>query len=225
MKALQLQTHPASAAPPVTVALSDLTDLADWIKTQAALLPASDDQKVWLLAHADDGINWGSVLLDDAGGALVTSRDALDEFLAGAPAGARQRAEAEIARDACPPLRAQTLQQLRLFNAHAELLLWRVGDGSFRNRTIRNQTQDTAANWLDCYDERQLVWGTHGIDLRNGFTLLRDGAQGLRHAVPRQLEIDGNGKLTTPPRLLVRHYLAKDEPFARVAASRLVRLV
>lgn len=224
MKTLQLQTHPASAAPPVTVARDDLTDLADWIKTQAALLPAAEDQKVWLLAHADDGINWGRVSLDAAGGALLTSRDALNQFLAGAPADKRQRDEAEIARDACPPLRVQSLQQLRLFNVHTELLLWRAGDGAFRSRTIRSETQDIAATWVDCYDERQLLWGTHGVHLRNGFTLLRDGAQGLRHAVPRKLEMDDNGKLTAPPCLLVRHYLAKDEPFARVAASRLVRL-
>jgi hypothetical protein len=55
------------------------------------------------------------------------------------------------------------------------------------------------------------------------FTLLRDGAQGLRHAVPVALAIGAADGKATPHRLLVRHYLA-DEDFARIVASRLVDL-
>jgi len=59
--------------------------------------------------------------------------------------------------------------------------------------------------------------------LGHSFTLLWDGAQGLRHAIPisiQSLKQDDLGNLQ-PPRLVVRHYLGK-EIIARVVASRLI---
>jgi len=54
---------------------------------------------------------------------------------------------------------------------------------------------------------------------------LRDGSQGLQHAVPVAIPLkDEAGALAGQrPRLIVRHYLAKED-VARVAASRLVGL-
>src|SRR5262249_20518527 len=118
-----------------------------------------------------------------------------------------------------PPLRVQALQQVRLFAQHAELLVWR-GEGGWQARLIRDGSDGNG--WVEAVDERQLLWGTHGTRLDHDFTLLRDGAQGLRHAVPLALPIGPKGD-AIPPRLRVRHYLA-NESFARVVASRLVDL-
>jgi CRISPR-associated protein (TIGR03984 family) len=148
----------------------------------------------------------------EADGRLMTSHEA-----------GRGNAEAEAA---CPALRAATLQQARLFAPHAEMLLWRDGDNAWHARLIRDLPSDestAAAAWHDAFDEPQLLWGTHGRHLPGGFTLLADGAQGLRHAVPMALPL-GLGGAATPPRLVVRHYLNTDG-FARVVASRLVGLL
>lgn len=221
MKQLTLKTKPAvSESVPVTS--HDLSDLAVWIDKQATALLTSAQvpKRLWLLAHSDDGINWGRVGQEDP---LITSRAALDEFIRLLPTDPRQHAEAAIARQACPELRVETIQQLRLFNEQAELILWREGVGIFRARIIRDEMNPAAAKWCECYDENQMLWGTHGISLTREFTLLRDGAQGLRHAIPCEVHVAKNGE-TTPPRLVVRHYLAKNEDFARVSVSRLVKL-
>lgn len=177
---------------------------AEWLLEQA-----HEYSLKWLLAHADDGVIWGRV----DSGRLVTSYEA-----------ARNHAHG---RNVCLPLRIETLQQARLFAPHAELLLWRDGNKqeTWHAGLIRDaQNSDEAANalWTDAFDEAQMLWGTHGDRLPDDFTLLRDGSQGLRHAVPLSLRLDADGK-TDPPRLIVRHYL-NGEGLARIVASRLVEL-
>jgi CRISPR-associated protein (TIGR03984 family) len=128
----------------------------------------------------------------------------------------------------CPAPRLATLQQARLFAPHGELLLWRDGEGCWEARLIRDARNDEATEWLEAFDEPQLLWGTHGEPLPHGFTFLQDGGQGLRHAVPLSLQLDTRSRdlpapLLAHPCLLVRHYLTRDG-FARVVASRLVNL-
>jgi len=163
----------------------------------------------WLLAHTDDGVVWGCMRT----GELVTSHEA-----------ARDRSEAD---PVCPPLRAATLLQARLFSLSAELLLWRREKNVWQARVIEDETnqphvKEPPWKWHSFYDEEHLLWGTHGIRLPHSFTLLRDGAQGLRHAVPCTLALGTDGSVT-PPRLMVRHYL-NSEGYARVVASRLCDL-
>jgi CRISPR-associated protein (TIGR03984 family) len=102
------------------------------------------------------------------------------------------------------------------------LLVWRDGEGNLQARLIRDKQSNEQSDWDDSLDEPYLIWGTHGIELPNEFTLLRDGSQGLRHAVPCKLVLGEDGT-TTPPRLVVRHYLAKED-FARIVVSRLIGL-
>jgi CRISPR-associated protein (TIGR03984 family) len=195
----RIKPHPAVAEPvPVTA----LDSVKDWLQQQA-----TQRQLPWLLAHADDGVIWGRLVE----GRLVTAHDVAQGDAAALPY--------------CPELRTVTLQQARLFGDQAELLLWRDGENIWHARLIRDADQATGdnADWLDALDEWQMLWGTHGKPLANNFTRLWDGAQGLRHAVPMSLTLANGGK-TTPPRLHVRHYLAKDEDFARIVASRLVSL-
>lgn len=204
--------HPASRQPVVDF---DPKNLISWLEGQA-----KTHKLQYLLAHADDGVIWGRV---DKKGHLQTSYDALHA------AKAREKWDGPriaAARQSLPPLRIETLQQARLFGKKGELYIWKDGDGAWNGRLIANVKDKETADWTDYFDEPQLLWGTHGTPLAHKFTLLEDGAQGLRHAVPLRLKLDEDPKTfgeTRPPRLLVRHYLT-DQGFAQVAASRLVAL-
>jgi len=178
-----------------TIAAENINDVKGWLQRQAG-----QHKLKWLLAHADDGVIWGKV---NDNGQLITSDS--------------------VASEVSPPLRAATLQQARLFSEDAELLLWRDGDNQWHARLIRKAANGETPTFTEAIDEPQMLWGTHG-EYRNRFTLLRDGAQGLRHAVPMELPLGRNSE-TTPPRLWVRHYLHKDDNgFTRIVASRLVEL-
>jgi CRISPR-associated protein (TIGR03984 family) len=192
----QIQARAATLERPQA---GEISDPSEWLQQQAAA-----GGFCWLLAHADDGVIWGR--LDD--GRLLTSHDAA-------------LGDAEAA-GVCPPLRASTLQQARVFGSAGELLLWRDGEGGWNARIIRDGGAGDLAQWKEAFDEPQLLWGTHGRQLLQGFTFLEHGAEGLRHAVPLALPLGETGA-TTPPRLVVRHYL-DDVPFAQIAASRLVEL-
>ncbi|GBC77431.1 hypothetical protein HRbin08_00909 [bacterium HR08] len=177
-----------------SIAVESISDVKAWLQTQAVRYKLK-----WLLAHADDGVIWGEL----RNGQLVTSDS--------------------VAPEVSPPLRTETLWQARLFATHAELLLWRDGDNQWHARLIRDALKGETPAFTDAIDEPQLLWGTHG-EHRNGFTLLRDGAQGLRHAVPMELPLGKNNE-ADPPRLWVRHYLREDQNgFTRIVASRLLDL-
>ncbi len=152
------------------------------------------------LAHADDGVIWGR-LQDNR---LVTSSQLFKKF------------------QVSPPLRAVTLQQACLFNDVEEVRVWRKEDGFQACRLY-----DVLNEEFDSFDEEQVLWGTRAEDRENEFTLLADGRQGLRHAVPLNVpasSFDGKS-LYRPLRLLLRHYLVKDsDGCVRVYLSRLLGL-
>lgn len=200
------------------VATDGLDNPVAWLQARAGELRQHWGADIWLLVHSDDGVNWGRL---DVAGAFIISHQALLAQQAQSNHPSDQK-EIAAALRTCPQLRRVTLQQARLFAPAGELLLWRDGDGQFHSRLIQEAAGPGA--WEEYFDEPQYLWGTHGIALAHDFTLLRDGAQGLRHAVPvpKTLLVGAGGKFT-PPRLVVRHYLAKDA-VARVAASRLVQL-
>jgi CRISPR-associated protein (TIGR03984 family) len=109
----------------------------------------------WLLAHAVDGVIWGAVTKEW----LATSHD--------------------VAPQVSPPLRLETLQQLRLFNAAYEVQLWRTDNDLQALRVTETADADTPL-----IDEPHLLWGTFAKPLAHGFTWLEDGAQGLVHILP-----------------------------------------
>jgi CRISPR-associated protein (TIGR03984 family) len=158
-----------------------------------------------LLAHQDDGVVWGKA---HTNGDWVTSNAVLNTS---------------------PALNSGRLWSARLFNAQREILLWRDGDGAWHAREIADGAGDGEPDFVEWYDEPQLLWGTHGTHKpADGvtFTLLTDGSQGLQHAVPVAIPLkkDEAGALAGQrPRRIVRHYLAKED-VARVVASRLVEL-
>ncbi|UZQ53325.1 CRISPR-associated protein Csx19 [Trichothermofontia sichuanensis B231] len=116
-----------------------------------------------------------------------------------------------------PPLHIETLQQCRIFGQEGEILLWKA-DGSWKAGLVTNADAERI-------QEKQLLLGTHGnIYASEGFTVLWDGAQGLKHAVPfTQIKFQENQKLAQPLRLLVHHYIDYDQDgLARITLSRLV---
>jgi CRISPR-associated protein (TIGR03984 family) len=200
----QIRSCPAIAAPiPVTAA-----DHANADRLAAWLAAAAKTHRLrWLLAHLDDGVVWGRWEADQG---LLTSRQAAAGDLQAAPW--------------CPELRPATLQQARLFAAHAELMLWRDDSGGWCARLIRDLAPGEAVAagtpaWDHAFDEQQLLWGTGARPLADGFSFLTHGQQGLRHALPYPLKL---GKLKTQT-LTIRHYLTRDG-LAQVDASRLVSL-
>ena len=149
----------------------------------------------YLLAHADDGVIWGRI---DSDG-LHTSHG--------------------IAAQS-PQLRAVTLQQCRLFGPSGEIFVWRDQTG-WRARLATDNTDSPA----DRFDEDQLLWGTDVERSEDGFTLLRDGAQGMRHAVP--ISVTNQQLEQRQLRLRVRHYItySEEDGEACVTLSRLVNLL
>lgn len=119
-----------------------------------------------------------------------------------------------------PKLRLKTLQRCRIFSKAGEVLLWR-SQNNWKHRFIGNLN-------CDCISEEQMLWGTHKVEEKDGFTLVEDGSEGLRHAVPL-INIPFSSdrtKLDRPLRLNVRHYINYDKDgVARIYLSRLVYLV
>lgn len=124
----------------------------------------------------------------------------------------------------CPKLRLLTLQQCRIFGESGEILLWKT-EQKWNARLVQdNSTQD-------CLEEAQILWGTKIESEKDGFTLLADGSEGLKHAVPLTdlkcyfPEDQKKGKLHRPIRLIIKHYINYNETgIARVSLSRLVSL-
>jgi CRISPR-associated protein (TIGR03984 family) len=158
----------------------------------------------WLLAHAEDGVIWGEL----RDGALITSDTAAKN-------------DQTVSRF-CPPLRVETLQTARLFAPTGELLLWRDGDQQWHCRVIRESAD--APTLTEYFDEPHMLWGDYGRALEQGFVLMEDGKQGLRHVVPLP-NAAGNHEKSRPLRLWTRHYVQDDDNgFARISAGRLTDL-
>lgn len=176
---------------PVEVSDGFNRDINAWL-----LEKAKANNLRWLLAHANDGVIWGEVRSDGLH---------LSNVLFG------------------PDLQDRTLQTARLFSETGELLLWRSGNG-WGARLVK----DGEGEIKEYYDEGQLLWGTAvdknengSIPSKDGFILLRHGAEGLCHAPPLRLQ-DAN-KL--PLQLNVRHYLNyDDEGQAYVKFCRLISI-
>lgn len=160
-----------------------------------------------LLAHADDGVIWGRMTDDET---LLTSHDVFGE-------------------PPSPALRVETLQQARLFSEGAELLLWRTAE-SWQARLAKDAPQG------EHYDQSQMLWGDGRVKVKQGFTLVEEGRQGLRHAPPVEVSeaeflveeknSEQKERSRRPLRLWVRHYLTSDPEsgVVDVALSRLVKV-
>ncbi len=177
--------------------------LQDWVTQQA-----KNYQLLYLLAHAEDGVIWGKFEI-----ATGTLKMAIEVF-----------PECNF-----PELRLNTLQQCRVFGKAGEVLLW-SSSGKWRSRLIlESKASDLVAKQqIGLISESQILWGTKGQEKKeDGFTLLSDGSQGLKHAVPLAgINFEQNEKeLKRPVKLEIHHYFCYDsDGVARIFISRLVSL-
>lgn len=152
-----------------------------------------------LLGHADDGVIWGKFQDKE----LYTTHQVCDI-------------------DISPPLRPTTLQQVRIFGENAELLIWRE-DENWKTRLL---VEGQSGEITEYYDEDQILWGNTYEETCDGFTLVCEGQQGLRHAPPIIIPRDCFGKNHWPLRLCVRHYLHTDDEtgILKITLSRLIKV-
>ncbi|MEO1389808.1 MAG: CRISPR-associated protein Csx19 [Cyanobacteria bacterium J06634_6] len=187
-----------------SVSLETGAQLRQWLLSEA-----NDKGLSYLIGHADDGVIWGKF--------EQNSLKTADEVTF----STSQKVN-------LPTLRLLTLQQCRVFGSAGETLLWQ-GSGGWRSRHISAEWEQPYLKSHNCLTEKQLLWGTHGKQ-QAGFTLLRDGSQGLKHAVPVTDEViikpADKGELLEPLRLIVRHYIDyESDGIARIFLSRLVKFI
>jgi CRISPR-associated protein (TIGR03984 family) len=173
-----------------------ISDLFKWLEEKARQYELK-----YLLAHADDGVIWGK-FLDNQNYHLITSGDVFPQLA---------------------KLRLSTLQQCRAFGKNAEVMLWKV-DKTWKARLINDEYLLKLKETYIC--EKQILWGTQPEAEKNDFTLVSDGSQGLKHAVPLPDIKDKFKEGKRPLRLTVRHYIDYDKEtgVARIYLSRLVDL-
>ncbi len=136
------------------LSIPDNLDLKAWLELQA-----KENRLNYILAHAEDGVIWGKF----QNGNLITPSEPLELF----------------PKCKFPKLRNETLQQCRIFGDKSEVMLWKA-DAGFKARLIQNHNLKSEEYMI----ENQILWGTHKEAETKDFTLVADGQQGLRHAVP-----------------------------------------
>lgn len=154
----------------------------------------------YLLAHAEDGVIWGK-FKPEYNYKLIISGEVFNQLAT---------------------LRIETLQQCRIFSQTAEVMLWKNSQ-IWKGRLI--QDEHLSEEHYIC--ENQILWGTQAKDEQQGFTLVSDGSQGLKHAVPLTGIVFNSDKRKPlrPLRLTVHHYIDYDDSgIARINLSRLVNL-
>lgn len=154
----------------------------------------------WLLAYCDGGVVWGH-------------RRSGTWSLSG-----------RVFPTLSPPLRAATVQELRMFGPTEELLVWR-GEVGLVGRRLREAAEDGKEPTRPLDDARVLLGTRVSSAPQGGFTVVSDEG-GSRQAVPLELA-DGELGQHSWLRLRLRHYLERSgDPdtagVLRVAASRLV---
>ncbi|MEH1992107.1 type III-D CRISPR-associated protein Csx19 [Nostoc sp.] len=186
---------------------NDNSTLMDWLQKEAQKYHLQ-----YLLAHAEDGVIWGHFNEDCQ---LITAESVF----------CKNTFNVDL-----PKLRLLTLQQCRIFGENGEILLWKSQE-KWKAQFIKDNPS------IEHIHEEQILWGTQkekGKNKedgeKNGFTLLSDGSQELKHAVPltglSNYFSPEKNKLYRPARLVINHYIKYDEKtgIARIFLSRLVSL-
>ncbi len=170
-----------------------------------AAAPEEASGLVWALAHCDDGVTWGRY---DA----VARAWRLGEH---------------VAPEVSPPVRSETLQELRLFGEGGEVLIWRT-DAGLWGRVLRETDpvadRDDEANPLRPSNESRILRGGRVIaQCDNDFTHVGDGT-GAEQVLP--LAASEEQLRAAQVRLEVRHYYEEHAKTGavRIAATRLVKL-
>lgn len=168
-------------------------------------VPEEASGLVWALAHCDDGVTWGCY---DA-------------------AARAWRLGNQVAPEVSPPIRSETLQELRLFGEDGEVLIWRT-DAGFQGRVLREADpaadRNDEANPLRPLDESRVLRGALVVaQCEHGFTHIGDGT-GAEQVLP--LAVSNEQLRNAQIRLNVCHYYESDADTGavRIAATRFVTL-
>jgi CRISPR-associated protein (TIGR03984 family) len=159
----------------------------------------------WVLAHCDDGVTWGYYDTD----------------------AQSWRFGHQVVPEVSPPIRRETLQELRIFGEPGEVLIWRTVTG------LRGRILCETAPLVDCHnesdplrpsDETRLLRGDRVVaQCEHGFTHVTD-QMGAEQVIPmRTTETQLRAGRV---RLGVRQYYQQDPEtgVVRVAVSRLVNV-
>lgn len=178
---------------------ADCRRYLDWL-TGSGDKPDGADGVAWALAHLDDGVTWAR--LERETGAWASGHD--------------------VDPDVSPAIRAETLQELRLFGADREVLVWRTPAG-LRGREVTESASNQEAVPTP-FDERRVLRGNQVRKVfEQGFTCVADGA-GAQQVLP--MRVTDQQLRSQNVRLVVRHYFERDDQSGavRVALTRLVAL-
>lgn len=160
-----------------------------------------DHQLNWALAHCDDGVTWGRYDQESK------------RWLLGS----------DVCKEVSPTVRAERLQELRMFGSSVEVFIWQ-DEGELNGRVIEDVNKLPRSNPLRSSDESRILRGdTVRQTLEHEFTLVADHA-GAEQVIPlaaTQQQLQAHSI-----RLVTRHYYERDKENGaiRVAASRLVEL-
>ena len=153
---------------------------------------AEKHQLKYLLSYHDDGVIWGAYKY----GSLSLSSDLIEES---------------------PLFRAISLKTCRMFGDDAELMVSDSGELGLQAFLLAEGSGDLHRY----YEEQQLLWGDRVDECVDGFSILSEGSQGLRHAVPvHNLELGPTERVAVQ----VRHYIGYRDSQAYTKWSRLVDL-
>ena len=179
------------------------TALLDWVvRGQGNAIPEATGTQ-WLLAHCDDGVTWGRCEQD------------------------KWKLSSKPFSHISPELSSVNLQQLRLFGAEREILIW-CGENGFQGRILAD-TGEQVEEELRPKEESQILIGDRLLKGPcDGFSLVGE-AGGSRHAVPLccdEKDFEKDNPFQWPLRLVVKHYMSQDAGtgVVRIAASRLVNV-
>jgi CRISPR-associated protein (TIGR03984 family) len=159
--------------------------------------PADLGLRAWVLFHCEGGVTWGRL-----------------------ESNTWQLACASFPH-LCPIPSETSIQEMRVFSPEVEVLIWRAVH-ALRGRILRDDPKAVGNDALRPDDESRLLLAGQVIEYRNGFTRVSDGT-GAEQVLP--VRVTG-GSSSAWPRLVVRHYFARDEKTGcvRVVATRLVEV-
>lgn len=162
----------------------------DWLTSKGPQPEETHDVK-WALAHCCSGVTWG--FLENGGWRLGSEMDS----------------------QLCPFPTSNTVQEVRLFGAFAEVLIWKM-EQELRGRILCEQAEGVE-NELQPLREARILRGTPENSQENAFRRYTDRG-GAQQLVPSTFP--GNN-------FYVRHYLQENNQTGavRIAASRLLTTI